>query len=194
MKTLPLLAAAALAALAGVALGQEAPPDDVSPAPTPAPASPGVPSTLFPEAGPAASPGVAPGHGRHGAAAGNRRHGRHSQYATDAAVSLANSDPLEVRVAFRKDKTMALVREPGLRDILLQADAARTDDEKRAFLKVYYTTLYRTILKVDPSPAMKAHVALLAQASQQEYDPRRRAVSGEDDLEGVGRNAGRNRR
>ncbi len=186
MKTLPLLAAAALAAIAGVARGQEAPPDDA----TPAPASPGVPTTLFPDA----TPGVVPrAHGRH-AAAGAHRRGRHSQYATDAAVSLANSDPLEVRVAYRKDKTMAMAREPGMRDILLQADAARTDDEKRAFLKEYYTVLYSTILKIDRSPTMKAHVALLQQATRQQYDPQRRSVSGEDDLEGVGRNAGRNRR
>lgn len=180
MKSLVLLAAIALAAR--VASAQEAPPD--------APA-PGAPAALFPESGPAALPATATG-ARHGRRARGGR--RNTQYATDAAVSLANNDPLEVRVAYRKDKTLAMVREPALRDLLLQADAARTDNEKRAFLKLYYTKLYATVRKIDPSPKMKAHVDLLAQATQQEYDPKRRSVSGEDDLAGVGRNGGRNRR
>lgn len=176
MRTLLLLATAALA---GVACAQEA---------EPSPPVAGAPAALFPDTGPLPAAAGAR-HGRQGR--GGRRK---TQFATDAAVSLANSDPLEVRVAYRKDKTLAMAREPGLRDILLQAEAARTDDEKRAFLREYYTKLYATVRKIDPSPAMKAHVNLLARASEQQYDPKRRSVSGEDDLAGVGRNGGRNRR
>lgn len=188
MKTLFVLATVALAALVGAARAQEAPPADAAPAPVT-----GAPAALFPEAGPAARP-EPPARSRGGGRKAGKRGRRHSQFATDAAVSQANGDPLEVRIAFRKDKTLALAREPGLRDLLLQADAARTDDEKRGYLKIYYTKLYETIRQIDPSPEMKAHVALLAQASEQEYDPKRRSVSGEDDLAGVGRNGGRNRR
>lgn len=173
VKTITLLAALALAAISAPA--QEAPP--------------AAPATgLFPAASPAG-----PTTPRSRAARGAKGR-RKSRYATDAAVSQASADPLAVRVAYRKAKTMAMVREPGLRELLLQADAAPTDDEKRAFLKVYYTKLYATIRKIDPSPAMKSHVDLLSSASQQRYDPKRRAVDGEDDLAGIGRNGGRNRR
>lgn len=160
-----------MVALTGAAGAQEA---------EPSPAA-GAPAALFPDTGP-----LPPAGGRHGRRARGGR--RKTQFATDAAVSLANSDPLAVRVAYRKDKTLAMAREPGLRDILLQADAARTDEEKRAFLKMYYTKLYATVRQIDPSPTMKAHVNLLAKATEQQYDPKRRSVSGEDDPAGTRRN------
>jgi hypothetical protein len=98
------------------------------------------------------------------------------------AAEKADLDPLDVRVAYRRDKTLAMERDPGLADLLREAAAAPTDNDKRAWLRQYYTRLYAGISKIDPSPAMKAHVALIADVTEQRWNPKRRAVAGEDDL------------
>jgi hypothetical protein len=98
------------------------------------------------------------------------------------AAEKADLDPLDVRVAYRRDKTLAMERDPGLADLLREAAAAPTDNDKRAWLRQYYTRLYAGIHKIDPSPAMKAHVALIADVTEQRWNPKRRAVAGEDDL------------
>ncbi len=96
-----------------------------------------------------------------------------------------------VRVAYRRAKTTAMARDPALPELLHQAAAARTDVQKRAYLKRYYTRLYAEVSKVDPSPEMKKHVALLSAVSQQRYDPQRRAVGGEEDIVRGGGGRGR---
>lgn len=108
-----------------------------------------------------------------------RRRGTRSN---DVLVDQADADPLNVRVAYRRAKTAAMVRDPGLADLLREADGAGTDVQKRAVLKVYYTRLFAGVCKVDGSPEMKKHVDLLAQVSKQRYEPQRRTVGGEEDL------------
>jgi hypothetical protein len=168
-----------------------------APAPTAPAPTPGT-AALFPEAG--ATTEVVPPLPRAGRGNGQRRNGGRGKranaagiYATEAAGRRADADPLEVRVAFRRAKTQAMARDPGLRELLIQADEAPTDDIKREHLRAYYTRLYASVCKIDRSPALKAHVALLAKVSEQRYDPKRFAISGEDDLVG-GRGGGRNRR
>jgi hypothetical protein len=98
------------------------------------------------------------------------------------AAEKADMDPLDVRVAYRRDKTLVMERDPGLADLLREAAEAPTDNDKRAWLKQYYTRLYAGIRKIDPSPAMKAHVDLIAFVTEQRWNPQRRAVAGEEDL------------
>lgn len=155
---------------------------------------PGSSEKLFP-AQPAATPGTDvtgttglpatganarrfPGQRNPGVLGKKRNSGRQR----DLLVDAADSDPLEVRVAFRRAKTEAMVRDPGLADLLRQADAANTDTTKRVFLKQYYTRLYALVVKVDHSPEMKKHVELLSQVSSSRYDPRRREVGGDEDI------------
>ena len=179
------------------------------PAPTPADApgdgpsieslrEPGSTSKLFPDQ-PAATPtpgtpGVAPGAG--GTGRGTNRQGgllgrkRNSGRQRDVLVDQADTDPLLVRVAFRRAKTTAMARDPAMATLLQRADAAGTDPEKRAILKVYYTRLYDSIGKIDRSPEMKKHLDTLRQVALARYDPRRRDVGGDEDIV-LGRGGGR---
>lgn len=107
-----------------------------------------------------------------------RRNGRTNDMLSDQA----SNDPLDLRVAYRRAKTEAMVRDPGLVSLVRQADAAKTDVDKRAILKVYYARLFAEVRKVDSSPEMKRHTELLALVAQQRYDPQRRVVGGEEDI------------
>ena len=109
---------------------------------------------------------------------GSRTHGR----ALDRTLQKADSDSLDVRVAYRRAKTQALARDPGLIEWMHRADAARSDEEKHACLREYYTRLFAEVRRIDASPAMKAHVDLLSQVAAQQYAPNRRVVAGEEDL------------
>ena len=117
---------------------------------------------------------------------GARAHGR----ALDRTLQTADRDSLDVRVAYRRAKTQAVARVPELVGLVHRADAARTDDEKRACLRQYYTRLFAEVRRIDPSPVMKAHVDLLSQVAAQRYAPNRRVVAGEEDLLN-GRDVGR---
>ena len=108
----------------------------------------------------------------------------------DRVLQRADSDSLEVRVAYRRDKTQALARDPSLIELNHRAETAGTDDEKRLYLRQYYTHLFASIRRLDSSAAMKAHLDLLSQVAAQQYDPKRRAVAGEEDLLN-GRDVGR---
>ncbi|MGB8355428.1 MAG: hypothetical protein WCD79_16135 [Chthoniobacteraceae bacterium] len=61
-----------------------------------------------------------------------------------------NIDNIADRIKFREAKTKAL-RDQKVIDLDAQVAVARTDPEKRALLKEYYTTLYGKILKIDGS-------------------------------------------
>ena len=112
-------------------------------------------------------------------ATGNKQHGGRS---LDRTLQKADADPLTVRVAYRRDKTLALARDPDLTVLLQRADAAGTDVQRRENLREYYTRLFASIRRLDSSPEMKEHLALLSQVAEQRYDPKRRVVAGEEDL------------
>ena len=179
----------------------QAPAPTPGPAPAPTPSlvekadieslrEPGSTAKLFPQDTPAPlipgtpdEPGVGGTvNGRRGNALLNSGQRRRSTRANDLLGDLADSDPLELRVAYRRAKTTAMARDPGLADLLRSAAAADTDVHKRAFLKEYYTRLYADVRKVNPSPEMQKHVELLGLVAQQRYDPQRRVVGGEEDL------------
>ena len=148
---------------------------------------PGSSAKLFPEQTAAATPtgqgnGNGNGNGQRNNPILNHTQRRRGTRSNDVLVDQADADPLAVRVAYRRAKTVAMVRDPGLADLLLQADTVRTDVQKRAVLKVYYTRLFAGVRKVDGSPEMKKHVDLLAQVAKQRYEPQRRTVGGEEDL------------
>ena len=98
------------------------------------------------------------------------------------ALKQADADPLPVRVAYRRAKTLATERDPRLGALLQQADLARTDVERRRYLRVYYARLFAEVRQIDPSPAMNAHLDSLKLPTEQRYDPKRRATADEDDL------------
>ncbi len=100
----------------------------------------------------------------------------------DRTQQKADTDPLAVRVAYRRDKTTVLARDPGLLVLLRRADAAGTDVQKRVILREYYTRLFAAIQRIDSTPGMQQHLALLAQVAGQRYDPQRRVVAGEEEL------------
>ena len=136
---------------------------------------------LFPngsEQSPATALSGRPGGGHHNGG-GSRQHGgrRH-----EALTRQADSDPLALRVAYRRAKTIALAQDPGLGNLIRQAAVADTDVEKRAYLKEYYTRLFIAVRKIDPSPEMQAHVKLLTLLATQRYDPKRREVGGDEDI------------
>ncbi len=110
--------------------------------------------------------------------------------ALDRTLQKADSDSLDVRVSYRRAKTQVLARDPGLVQLVRRADTAKTDDEKHAVLREYYTRLFAEVRRIDSSPAMKAHVDLLSQVAAQRYAPNRRVVAGEEDLLN-GRDVGR---
>ncbi len=190
----------------GVAAAMAQEPADIAAEPAPTPAAtqnsgypdieslrePGSSAKLFP-AQPAATPdptqvaGRGQGQrGRGGALGRARNSGRRR----DVAVDQADADPLQVRVAFRRAKTVVMTRDPGLADLLQQATAAGTDREKRAFLKQYYVRLYAEVAKLDASPEMKKHLTTLSQVATARYDPKRREV-GDDESIVLGRGGGR---
>ncbi len=148
---------------------------------------PGSSAKLFPAQTPSPTPAIPGAEGtaqtgnRNNPLLNNNQHHRNGR-TNDMLGDLADSDPLEVRVAYRRAKTVAMARDPGLAELLHEANAARTDVQKRAILKIYYTRLFDEVRKVDRSPEMKKHVDLLSQVSQQRYDPQRRAVGGEEDI------------
>ena len=138
---------------------------------------------LFPAGGVQPSTTQANGNGgggghHNGGGGGHSRSGRHR----DVLVSQADADPLELRVQYRRAKTIALARDTGLAALLHQAAGAATDNEKRAYLKAYYLRLFASVRRIDPSPAMKAHVELLNAVAEQNYNPKRREVGGDEDL------------
>jgi hypothetical protein len=102
--------------------------------------------------------------------------------AADLLATEADADPLEVRVAFRRAKTEAILRDPGLIDLELEASAAPTDRAKRAYLRQYYERLFAAVAKIDPSPEEAAHLKLLRLIARQRYDPQRRMLAGEEGL------------
>lgn len=59
-------------------------------------------------------------------------------------------DNIADRIKFREAKTKALKDEKVI-DLNAQVEAAKTDPEKRALLREYYTVLYAKILKIDGS-------------------------------------------
>lgn len=149
---------------------------------------PGSSAKLFPAQTASPAPAVA---GQGGTAQTGRRRSnpllnnnrpRRNTRSNDVLGDQADSDPLEVRVAYRRAKTVVMARDPGLAELLHEAADARTDVQKRALLKIYYTRLFAGVRQVDRSPEMKKHVELLGQVSQQRYDPQRRAVGGEEDI------------
>jgi hypothetical protein len=191
-----LLAAAGVALAFSFSHSQEAPSPGVAPEPPAAPSSDNA--ALFPSGDtqtPSQTATGTSGGGRNGPGGGRGGRRNRSGDSRNAAIQQADSAPLEVRVAFRRAKTAAMLRDPGLADLLVQAGGARTDENKRAYLRTYYIRLYALVRKVDPSPAMRDYVKLLSQVSEQRYDPKRRAVNGDDDdLVGGGGRGGRHRR
>jgi hypothetical protein len=139
---------------------------------------------LFPENGATATgqPGQPILHGRPRASrllgTKNKRNARPG----DLLSSEADADPLDVRIAFRRAKTQAMVQDPGLADLLHNAAMAPNDKAKRDWLRQYYTRLYAEVRKIDPSPTLASHVTLLALIARQRYDPQRRMLAGEEDL------------
>lgn len=164
------------------------------PAPPPVGLPPG--GSLFPGAGSRPPPPPtgqvertpAPGGGRRGSSGGQRSGGRRGRGENQSLVR-AGESPLQTKVAFRRAKTEVL-RDPVFAELLRRADAAPTDEDKRAFLRQYYVDLFARVRRLDPSPAMAAHTNLLARAAEARYAPTRQA-GGEDERENT---RGRNRR
>lgn len=153
---------------------------------------PGSSAKLFPS--PSASPaagaagtGANPATGRNNNALLRSGQHRRATRANDLLGDQADADPLELRVAYRRAKTVALARDPGLAELLRTAANADTDVRKRSALREYYTRLFAGVRKVDPSPEMRKHVELLGEVAQQRYDPQRRTVGGEEEIVRGGR-------
>ena len=155
-------------------------------------------NTLFPNGGVAApelEENRAASRATRRASRGGRRGGLPGQVGrtNDLLTARAASDPITVRIAYRKAKTVALLRYPELNALEHEAAAASTDVDKRHYLRAYYTQLYSAVKKVDQSSAMASHVDLLSRIAEQRYDPKRRVVGGDEDLVRGGR-GGRGRR
>ena len=142
--------------------------------------------TLFPDPDQAARERVhtKPGDDATNAGLGRKGMGKGSGLGrvTTQSLGQADADPLPLRVAYRRAKTLAMERDPNLGTLLERANQARTDVAKRQYLHEYYSQLFAEVRKIDPSPAMKSHVASLQASTEQRYDPKRRAVAGEEDL------------
>ena len=162
---------------------------------------PGSTANLFPaQPVPTPLPGTLParpGQNRLGTTLGGSRTGggalgrrRNSGRQHDLLVDQADADPLQIRVAYRHAKTIAMANDPGLADLLHAADGAQTDVEKRKILKEYYNRLYAGVKKADPNPELKKHVDVLKLITESRYDPRRRDVGGDEDIV-LGRGGGR---
>jgi hypothetical protein len=96
------------------------------------------------------------------------------------ALGQAAEDPLDVRIAFRRAKTIALL-DPRFAELLRQADLARGDDERREHLRIYYQELFTRIRQLDGSPALAAHIDILSRAAAQRYAPQR-VIGGASEL------------
>ncbi len=135
---------------------------------------------LFPGSGPAVDQQVLRNRPRPSRLLGNKA--ARNARAGDLIASEADADPLEVRIAYRRAKTAAIEQDPGMNDLLLRADAAPTDKAKREYLRQYYARLFTAVQKIDPSPALSAHLALLKILARQRYNPQRRQIAGEENL------------
>jgi hypothetical protein len=178
-----LLASLCLAVIAaGTARAQEpAPPPEAPDQGTEAaPPAPGAAGNLFPGATPAPGQPTTRNRPRPSRLLGNKS--KRNARATDLVSAEADADPLDVRIAFRRAKTQAMLEDPSLADDLRAAAFASTDKLKREWLRLYYTRLYARVEKIDASPGLTAHVALLKVIARQRYDPQRRMVAGEEDL------------
>lgn len=98
---------------------------------------------------------------------------------------------MEVRIAYRRAETEAK-RDPVFMELLRRADVARDDEERRALLRRYYVDLFARVRRINSSPALAAHVALLARTAEQRYAPKRQP-GGLDERE-LSRDRGDNRR
>lgn len=72
--------------------------------------------------------------------------------AAQKSKTIATEEDLKLRIRFREVKTQAL-KDPALHEQWDRAHATRTDREKRAQLREYYTQLYARMLKIDNSLA-----------------------------------------
>ena len=133
--------------------------------------------TLFPNAGAVRRPSGTPSSTSTSRAA--KRATRRDRFAVPA-LGQAAEDPLDVRIAFRRAKTTALL-DSRFAELLRQADRARGDDEKREYLRIYYQDLFARIRQIDRSPALAAHIDILSRAAQQRYAPQR-VLGGESEL------------
>lgn len=211
-RFLPVPISLLLAVLAAGSVPTPGPAQTVSPAPgvPGAPYSPAVPppppddAGLFPSpnAGrpaPPASPD--PGELRQSSAAGGQRGkransrrsggpgGERRRRDANPTLTAAAGDPVEIRIAYRRAETEAK-RDPAFGDLLRRADESHDDEERRALLRSYYTGLFAQVRRIDRSPALAAHVAVLSRAAEQRYAPRRRA-GGADEREAGRDRAGR---
>ena len=142
--------------------------------------------TLFPDPDKVAADQVRAKSGDDATNAGLSRKGQGKRggagRVTSQSLGQADTDPLPIRVAYRRAKTLAMERDPNLGTLLERADRAGTDVEKRQYLHAYYLQLFAEVRKIDSSPAMKSHLAALQASTEQRYDPKRRAVANEADL------------
>lgn len=116
-----------------------------------------------------------------------RRAGNRKARRENPLLSKAATDPLEVKIAYRQAETEAL-RDPVFTELRRQAEAAPTDEEKRAFLARYYQGLFTRIRRIaKPTPALSAHIDLLARAAEVRYAPKRRAGDADELETGRGR-------
>ena len=142
--------------------------------------------TLFPDPDKVASDKVRPAAVDNGTNAGLTNKGAAKRgglgRANSQSLGQADTDPLPVRIAYRRAKTLAMERDPSLGALLRQADLAATDVAKRQYLRAYYRQLFAEVRKIDPSPAMRSHLDALQTSTEQRYDPKRRAVASEEDL------------
>ncbi len=148
--------------------------------------------TLFPNPDEAAKNAVRPKTAR-GTATTKGRDNTGGGRINNQVLKDADSDPLPVKIAYRRAKTLAMERNPGLAKLAEEADTAPTDVEKRRYLRIYYDQLFAAVGKIDSTPAMKSHLDALKKFTEQRYNPQRRAVAGEEDIV-AGRANGRQNR
>ncbi|MBV9657022.1 MAG: hypothetical protein JO295_02820 [Verrucomicrobia bacterium] len=189
LRCVPLLAGILLLLATAATRAQEpVPPPPPPPPPAETPAAgrqepvppPDIgPSELFPSGGPSrrqqtgTSSSTANAASRGNRSGGTSRAARRDRF-NEPTLNEAAQDPLELRLAYRRARTAAL-RDPRFADLQQQANAARSDEEKRAILRVYYEELFARIRRLDHgTPGMNAHVELLARAAQQRYAPQRK--------------------
>lgn len=70
----------------------------------------------------------------------------------------SDTELIRKRVLFREAKTKAL-KDPRLHELLAEAEACKTDPEKRVVLRKYYKMLYDRMAQIDPSivPFIEQH-------------------------------------
>ena len=195
-------AASVLAQAPPVPAAAEAPAPPLAP-PAPPPPPPPVQDGLFPApdaARPAPPPVPATGElraaGRRGARRGKasnleggRASGGRRRAAANPALLTAAGDPVEIRIAYRRAETEAK-RDPVFNDLLRRADLAPDDEERRALLRRYYTELFTRVRRINSSPALATHVAVLSRAAESRYAPKRRVGGPDENDAGQGRGGG----